>query len=871
MPDANGTRHHLLLGYADWASCRGADGAPLRESWEASPPAVNASALEWDGERGELRLERKVFRFAPKEGDNPPSLSQRRGAAMDVYGNRYWIGEDRLSILVWSSGAQRVSFFWPLEDTAVCARPAHGDFQPLAPAEAPPARVYSGLAVTDDHYLVAGVLDPPGLEVFDLHAGGAPRELVWPAEAPFTPFDLSPRPGGGVWVLDRERRRLWALDGQLRIVPASGAGAPAGGFRFLPLPGGAEEAAAHAPAFDWARAPLALAAADPIAVEGLPDCSVLVLDRAPGDSFSSIWHYGPEFAGSPPLSFAAVLSEIEEDARAAFRLEAHDFVFLPEFDGIEGTEYDRLFVVSSEGNQAFAFRLERTPAGVRLRALESYFPLRLFSGMGLMAGRRKAWYDFAGNWIPVVEQLRPRYALAAEFTTPAFDGKEPGAVWHRLMLDACVPPHASVRVWSAAAEQAAQLESPLWDEEPSLYRRARGSEQPFAPGYPAGALSSSAAGTWELLFQKARGRFLRLKIRLEADGRTTPRLRALRAYYPRFSYLRYLPAIYREDPVSASFLERYLANAEGFFTALEDQIVAAQVLFDPRTAPAGALEWLASWLGVTLDPAWDEVRRRLFLRHAITFFQWRGTLRGLTMALRLALDECPDESIFTDPMRRGHAAERIRIVERFRARRGMAAAAGDPTGGAPAPTALDRAARWRAFLARRYGRVSELNRAWASSYPSFDAVPLPASKPAQAAAREDFGSFERMVIGYAPEAHRFTVLAPAPRAAAPGAAAYAARLALVRRIVELEKPAHAAYDLRFYWSLFRVGEARLGLDTEIDLGSRSPALMSAAVLGYAHLAESYLAPSPPQDALNRQVVGRDALNRSAAFRQEKQS
>src|SRR5205807_3081332 len=125
-------------------------------------------------------------------------------------------------------------------------------------------------------------------------------------------------------------------------------------------------------------------------------------------------------------------------------------------------------------------------------------------------------------------------------------------------------------------------------------------------------------------------------LELDGNGRSSPRIRALRSYYPRFSYLHhYLPAVYREDELSASFLDRYLANVEGIGTVIEDRIAAAQALFDARTTPPEALEWLASWFDLVLDPAWDEAKRRLLIGHAMDLFEWRGTVRGLHAALGL--------------------------------------------------------------------------------------------------------------------------------------------------------------------------------------------------------------------------------------------
>ncbi len=64
--------------------------------------------------------------------------------------------------------------------------------------------------------------------------------------------------------------------------------------------------------------------------------------------------------------------------------------------------------------------------------------------------------------------------------------------------------------------------------------------------------------------------------------------------------------------------------------------------------------------------------------------------------------------------------------------------------------------------------------------------------------------------------------------------------------------------MKFYWELFRVGEARLGEYTLIDLGSRAPQLMSPLLLGQGHLAETYL-PARKEIPGDRAVLGREQL------------
>jgi phage tail-like protein len=972
--DANGTHYHLLLGYDDWAGCSDADArATLRDAWErelsppddaATPQEGGETALAWDSARNELTLQPELFNFIAAEGDAAPDLERRRGGARDRFGNWYWIDDTRKRLLVNSAGTKLTTPFWPVEGSAACAHePRAGAFEPKDPAHAPAPQAFGGLAVTEDHYLVVGTVGPAGLLVFDLHAGGAPRQMLWPAGVGFTPFDMAARPGGGVWILDRARKRYWALDRHFNVTSLGGdAELTAEPEVFKPRAGGAPPQPGRAQGGRRpARITDAMAAAldvdDPISIEALPDCSVLVLSLRPGWPFSRIHRYLGAREFGRPVSTIAIIRLIDRELLRTFRLVGHDFAFVAGHEGAHGAVPDRLYIVESAGNQAFAFDLTWRPAQevedpardrIRLDPVAEFLPLRLFGGKGLVAAGASVYYDFGDGWIPLAEQRRPRYATAAALVTRPFDGREPDCVWHRMLLDACVPPETSVRVETRTANDLAELAGAAWLPEPRPYMRGDGSELPFvrresaagtqanANGAAAGAAAADASrsladkarkagrGTWELLFQRARGRYLQIKLELLGNQRTTPRLRALRAYYPRFSYLdKYLPAVYREDGQSASFLDRFLANFEGLYTALESKIAAAQMLFDVRSAPPDVLEWLASWFGVALDPAWDEARRRLFIKYAMLFFQYRGTMRGLEMALSLVLDDCVDESVFTD----GTSARRrqlrgVRLTEKFRTRPAQqslttAATAQGPRllteaqvktplaktiagvqqqrlsatlhefalpaqGGAFLPlgsASLNRSASWRAaaqaqlgfvpaagdedrgawqdFLARRYQRVGALNAAYQTDWKSFAAVPLPSELPPAGPALQDWYDFETVVIAMRRTAHRFTVLLPVRRAEAADADAQQQRRALTERIVNLEKPAHTIFDVKFYWAMFRVGEARLGSDTLIDLGSRAPELTPPMVLDREHLAEAYLAAGHPQDVRERFVVGRE--------------
>ena len=373
-----------------------------------------------------------------------------------------------------------------------------------------------------------------------------------------------------------------------------------------------------------------------------------------------------------------------------------------------------------------------------------------------------------------------------------FDSGEPGCVWHRLLLDAQIPPGTSITARARAADDPRLLPQTGWIPQPVPYLRSDGAELPYYnPWTNDGNSGDDRTGTWELLFQGIKGRYAQLELTLQGTGRSTPAIRALRAWYPRFSYLdHYLPAIYREEAAGASFMERWLANAEGFLTALEDKIEHAAALFDPRTTTTEALDWLGCWMGVVLDPLWDERKRRFFIRHADRFYRQRGTVAGVVIAVRLYLDSEVDERLFEPAC---WAAGRVRLVERFRTRDTGGLVYGDPTGGT------------------------------------------------------ESGLRPVTLQDVRDNAHRFVVLVPHDL--------NEEEQSMVERIVELEKPVQSAFELKQYWALFRVGEVRLGIDTQLGQSSR----FVPVDLGSTYLADGYLAPAYPFDVADRLVVARDRL------------
>ena len=92
-----------------------------------------------------------------------------------------------------------------------------------------------------------------------------------------------------------------------------------------------------------------------------------------------------------------------------------------------------------------------------------------------------------------------------------------------------------------------------------------------------------------------------------------------------------LPAIYQED----EFAMRFIA---GFDDVLAPVLLTLDCLvdyFDPALTPTDFLEWLAGWVGIEVDEAWETDRRRAAVATAVEMYRMRGTISGLRANLEV--------------------------------------------------------------------------------------------------------------------------------------------------------------------------------------------------------------------------------------------
>ena len=318
---------------------------------------------------------------------------------------------------------------------------------------------------------------------------------------------------------------------------------------------------------------------------------------------------------------------------------------------------------------------ETTGGAEELEAVGDIYPLRDYEGGPFLHGVSFPPHYPTSNGAPSAPLYHlslPSFASSGSaLSRTALDSGSAQTVWHRLYLEAAIPPNCGIKIFLAASnERDHTVADDEWHEHRFGESFAQGgngdgvargvwvsypSEVPFHKGLLDCERERNRNGLFTVLIQRPhrrvrslRGRYLFVRAELLGDGRATPELAAVRAYASRFSYLnRYLPELYQEtefgpeadehgQSTAPDFLERFLDNFEGVLTPLEDRIANSYLLTDPRTTDEGALEWLGSWIGITFDPAFPADRRREFIRRAPELYRKHGTLAGLKLALNVA-------------------------------------------------------------------------------------------------------------------------------------------------------------------------------------------------------------------------------------------
>jgi phage tail-like protein len=102
------------------------------------------------------------------------------------------------------------------------------------------------------------------------------------------------------------------------------------------------------------------------------------------------------------------------------------------------------------------------------------------------------------------------------------------------------------------------------------------------------------------------------------------------------SIVRYLPSIFnRSDLTGRNFARDLLWIFQHEFNATDEMLEGLERFFDPLECPQEFLSYIASWVALTLEDDWPEMKKRNLIKKAVELYHLRGTPRGLRVFLRI--------------------------------------------------------------------------------------------------------------------------------------------------------------------------------------------------------------------------------------------
>jgi streptogramin lyase len=412
--------------------------------------------------------------------------------------------------------------------------------------------------------------------------------------------------------------------------------------------------------------------------------------------------------------------------------------------------------------------------------------------------------------------------------------------WHRILMDAVLPAKDSRNTTNLGAGSV-EIES-LTAERDDI--------DVDAPETNWQRCVLTGDDSPDCLVQSGPGRFLWLRVTLRSNGIASPLIKSMKVFFPRVSYLQYLPAVYQEDTDSRIFLDRFLSIFQTEFDNFDREIDNVWQLFDPASVSEKHFDWLASWLGLfiqpdslidqrcrfecvteqpcqpppecppdTADPSgdnssplmeWTIERKRELLRKAFDSYRMRGTVKGLQTAIQ-------DHT----------GAHFATILEHFRLRRWpvLSVAKEKADDDDPCVTAEP----------PQKGLCGEISKEYRVSLPLDGTVRLWSRAFYKRLQLNSFSQIGHFRLLGTPEpalepldwgAHRFTVFFPS--------SPYTVKTTLekVQQIVEREKPAHTEAELCPVLPRLRVGvQATVGADAMVG-GISHLVLNSLSTLNY---------------------------------------
>lgn len=235
--------------------------------------------------------------------------------------------------------------------------------------------------------------------------------------------------------------------------------------------------------------------------------------------------------------------------------------------------------------------------------------------------------------------LKEDCRVKACFFSRLFDSREAGTEWGRFTADSPGNTGAGFQISFYAADQpfvqCGERKRLIAD----LVRDPRVSDDDKRE-FLKPLLKKRFVGENDVLLNGVCGRYLLFVLDLYRQEHETS-CGAMCLYFPKNSWIRYLPGVYSQDREGADFTERFLGIFQTLYEDREREIRGSASFLNPDSCGRELLEELAEWHNLKDIYLWPDDRLRTLIRRAPELSRMRGTVAGLREYLRLYTGEEP--------------------------------------------------------------------------------------------------------------------------------------------------------------------------------------------------------------------------------------
>lgn len=233
-------------------------------------------------------------------------------------------------------------------------------------------------------------------------------------------------------------------------------------------------------------------------------------------------------------------------------------------------------------------------------------------------------------------------AHAGAFLSGLYDSWDIQNEWHRMKLTASGPASVQIKISIYASDDSFIIQNEKETEIGVLLKRPwrkmslEKKKALFAP-----YLKKEVQNGEDILLHGVKGRYLWFLAEVYQQGEEPVWLGKIQIFFPKQTWLPYLPQIYDRTSKGDTFLERYLALFQSLYEDMNEEIAEIPSYLDPETAKEDILAWIAGWTGIPDVSLWPAGKLRHLMRHAGKLYKYRGTVFGTAEIIRLYTDSRP--------------------------------------------------------------------------------------------------------------------------------------------------------------------------------------------------------------------------------------